>query len=131
MSSQAYETSFFNQSTDSEHWVLMLRAAGILGHSSGRRGLYLTDFERARLPWTAPNVQKLFPSTQNTVVNGLYLQSRFPGLYGKAMNVGRQIRDAYETCFERFDVVVMPTTPFVAPRHGSRDSVLECLKPSI
>ncbi|KAI7096055.1 hypothetical protein KC352_g38908, partial [Hortaea werneckii] len=55
----------------------------------------------------------------------------FPGLYGKAMNVGRQIRDAYETCFERFDVVVMPTTPFVAPRHGSKDSVLECLKPSI
>ncbi|RMZ31219.1 hypothetical protein D0859_04688 [Hortaea werneckii] len=115
-------------------WTIQQRisgAAGILGHSSGRRGLYLTDFERARLPWTAPNVQKLFPSTQNTVVNGLYLQSRFPGLYGKAMNVGRQIRDAYETCFERFDVVVMPTTPFVAPRHGSRDSVLECLKPSI
>ncbi|GAB1731561.1 hypothetical protein NU195Hw_g7023t1 [Hortaea werneckii] len=115
-------------------WTIQQRisgTAGILGHSSGRRGLYLTDFERARLPWTAPDFEKLFPSTKNTVVNGLYLQSRFPGLYGKAMNVGRQIRDAYETCFERFDVVVMPTTPFVAPRHGSKDSVLECLKPSI
>ncbi|KAI7547265.1 amidase signature enzyme [Hortaea werneckii] len=115
-------------------WTIQQRVsgtAGILGHSSGRRGLYLTDFEMARLPWTGPNFLKLFPSTQNTVVNGLYLQSRFPGLYGKAMNVGRQIRDAYETCFERFDVVVMPTTPFVAPKHGSKDSVLDCLKPSM
>lgn len=115
-------------------WTIQQRisgTAGVLGYANGRRGLYLTGFEHARLPWTAPNFDKLFPSTKNTVINGLYLQNKFPGLYAKTMNIGRQISDAYEAIFEDFDAVIMPTTPFVAPRHGSRESVLESFKPSI
>lgn len=115
-------------------WTIQQRisgTAGILGHASGRRGLYLTEFEHARLPWTAPNFDRLFPSTKNTVINGLYLQDKFPGLYAKTSNIGRQIRDAYEAVFKDFDAVIMPTTPFVAPRHGSRDSVLKSFELSI
>ncbi|GAB7334393.1 hypothetical protein MBLNU13_g06403t1 [Cladosporium sp. NU13] len=115
-------------------WTIQQRisgTAGVLGYATGRRGLYLTGFEHARLPWTAPNFDKLFPSTKNTVINGLYLQKNFPGLYAKTLNIGRQICDAYEAIFEDFDAVIMPTTPFVAPRHGSRESVLESFKPSI
>ena len=118
-------------------WTIQRRIsgiAGVLGCANGRRGLYLTGFEHARLPWTASNFDKLFPSTKNTVingVNGLCLQYKFPGLYTKTVNIGRQICDAYEAIFEDFDAVIMPTTPFVAPRHGLREPVLESFKPSI
>ncbi|KAI0405544.1 amidase signature domain-containing protein [Xylaria palmicola] len=115
-------------------WTIQQRisgAAGVLGHAHGRRVLGLTEFEQARLPWTAENFSKLFPSTQNTVINGLYLAEKFPGLYGKAVNIGRQIRDAYEHAFKTFDVLVMPTTPYVAPKHGTKGSPRECFEPSI
>lgn len=115
-------------------WTIQQRisgASGILGHANGRRGLYLPEFEHARLPWTADNFSKLFPSTKNTVINGLYLTEKFPGLYGKTINISRRIRDAYDDAFRKFDVIVMPTTPFVAPRHGNRDSVLGSFEPSI
>ena len=102
-----------------------------MGQAHGRRGLYLTEFEQARLPWTAENFDKLFPSTKNTVINGLYLSKKFPGLYGKCVNVGRRIRDAYQQAFEEFDIIVMPTTPYAAPRHGSRESPRSCFEPSI
>lgn len=115
-------------------WTIQQRisgASGILGHANGRRVLGLTEFEEARLPWTADNFEKLFPSTKNTVINGLYLQDKFPGLYGKTVNIGRKIRDAYEAAFKNYDVLIMPTTPVVAPRHGRRDNVLKSFEPTI
>ncbi|KND86631.1 Amidase [Tolypocladium ophioglossoides CBS 100239] len=115
-------------------WVIQQRISGslgILGRAAGRRGLQLTEFEHARLPWTDATFEKLFPSTKNTVINGLYLLEKFPGLYSKTINIGRQIRDAYDNILEEFDVIVMPTTPMVAPRHGPRDSVLGSFEPSI
>ncbi|KAK2040681.1 amidase [Colletotrichum somersetense] len=115
-------------------WTIQQRIAGssgILGRVSGRRGLGLTEFEKARLPWSDSSFQKLFPSTKNTIINGLYLSERFPGLYSKTVNIGRQISDAYQKIFETYDVIIMPTTPFVAPRHGSRESVLGSFEPTI
>jgi amidase len=115
-------------------WTIQQRisgTAGILGQANGRRGLYLTEFETTRLPWVESNFQRLFPSTKNTVINGLYLSKKFPGLYGKTVNIGRRIRDAYESAFRTYDVIIMPTTPIVAPRHGPRDSVLKSFEPSI
>ncbi|KAL2880226.1 hypothetical protein SGCOL_004275 [Colletotrichum sp. CLE4] len=52
--------------------------------------------EDARLPWIDSSFQKLFPSTKNTFINGLYLSDKFPGLYSKTVNIGRQISDAYQ-----------------------------------
>lgn len=115
-------------------WTIQQRisgSAGVMGHASGRRGLYLTEFEKARLPWTRDRFDRLFHSTKNTVINGMYLADRFPGLYGKAVNISRRIRDAYEAVFRDYDVIIMPTTPFVAPRHGVRDSVLKSFEPSV
>lgn len=115
-------------------WTIQQRisgSSGILGRASGRRGLGLTEFEKARLPWTDASFQRLFPSTKNTVINGLYLSERFPGLYSKTVNIGRQISDAYQRAFESYDAIIMPTTPFVAPRHGTRDSVLRSFEPTI
>lgn len=115
-------------------WTIQQRisgSSGILGRASGRRGLGLTEFEKTRLPWTDASFQKLFPSTKNTVINGLYLADKFPGLYSKTVNIGRQISDAYQRAFQCYDAIVMPTTPFVAPRHGTRDSVLRSFEPTI
>jgi amidase len=115
-------------------WTIQQRISGsscILGKASGRRGLGLTEFEKARLPWTDASFQKLFPSTKNTVINGLYLAEEFPGLYSKTVNIGRQISDAYQQAFQYYDAIIMPTTPFVAPRHGTRDSVLPSFEPTI
>ncbi|KAJ5573694.1 uncharacterized protein N7459_008121 [Penicillium hispanicum] len=115
-------------------WTIQQRIAGaqtLLGQNTGRRGLYTTEMERARLPWTDEGFQRAFPSTKNVIINGLYLMSRFPGLYGKTANIGRQLSDKYQSLFETYDVVVMPTTPIVAPRHGKRGLPLESLKPSM
>lgn len=116
-------------------WTIQQRIAGtmnILGHAHGRRGLWLTEFEKARLPWTEPEFNRLFPSTKNTIINGLYLMDNFPGLYGRAMNLGRKIRDSFEEAFKEFDVLIMPTTPVVAPKHGDPNGTpRQCLEPSI
>ncbi|PYI14981.1 amidase signature enzyme [Aspergillus violaceofuscus CBS 115571] len=116
-------------------WTIQQRISGsltLLGQAHGRRGLHLTELERARLPWTPEGFQRAFPSTKNVIINGLYLASQFPDLYGKTVNIGRRLRDRYEEVFGVYDVVVMPTTPIVAPRHGSpRALPVEALRPSM
>ncbi|PYH48757.1 putative amidase [Aspergillus saccharolyticus JOP 1030-1] len=115
-------------------WTIQQRISGsmtLLGQAHGRRGLHLTEMERERLPWTADGFERAFPSTKNVIINGLYLTTKFPDLYGKTVNIGRRLRDLYEEVFQTYDVVVMPTTPTVAPRHGSRGLPVETLKPSM
>ncbi|CAG8900190.1 unnamed protein product [Penicillium egyptiacum] len=115
-------------------WTIQQRIAGaqtLLGQNSGRRGLYMTEMERARLPWSDDGFQRAFPSTKNVIINGLYLMQQFPGLYGKTANIGRLISDKYEALFEKYDILVMPTTPVVAPRHGKRELPLDSLRPSM
>jgi hypothetical protein len=79
----------------------ILGLSRILGKASGRRGLGLTDgeFEKARLLCIDTSFQKLFPSTRNTVINGLDLSRKSPGIYGKTVNIGRQISDAHQWDF--------------------------------
>lgn len=118
-------------------WTIQQRIAGtlgMLGYAHGRRGLFSTAYEDARQPWTNATFQKLFPSTKNTIINGLSLMQTYPGLYVKTMNIAQQMRDAYERLFEEYDLIVMPTTPFVAPRNidwKRGDSPMEALKPSM
>ncbi|KAL4936571.1 hypothetical protein BDV06DRAFT_233308 [Aspergillus oleicola] len=115
-------------------WTILSRIAGtqtLLGHNTGRRGLCMTEAEQSRLPWTDEGFQRAFPSTKNVLINGLYLMSRFPNIYGRALNVGRRVSDQYQAIFEKYDVVVMPTTPVVAPKHGKRGLPLESLQPSM
>ncbi|KAL7908448.1 amidase signature domain-containing protein [Trichoderma velutinum] len=115
-------------------WTIQQRIAGsqnLLGHQHGRRGLYVTELEQCRLPWTTKSFRRGFAATKNVIINGLYLADRFPGLYGKAVNLGRQLRDAYQEVFEQYDVLLMPTAPIVAPKHGEKGSPMEALKPSM
>jgi amidase len=118
-------------------WTIQQRIAGtlgLMGFAHGRRGLFSTAYEAARTPWTNESFHKLFPSTKNTFINGLSLMKNYPGLYTKTMNVAQQLRDSYERLFQEYDLIVMPTTPFVAPpnlewRKG--DSPMTALKASM
>lgn len=118
-------------------WTIQQRIAGtlgMLGYAHGRRGLFSTAYEAARQPWTDESFQKLFPSTKNTMINGLSLMHSYPGLYAKTMNVAQQLRDSYEELFQKYDVIVMPTTPFVAPPNADwkrGDRPMDALKPSM
>lgn len=115
-------------------WTIQQRIAGsqnLLGRQHGRRGLYLTELDQHRLPWTTESFRRGFAATKNVIINGQYLVDRFPGLYGKAVNQGRRLRDSYQEAFERYDVLVMPTAPIVAPKHGAKCSPIEALKPSM
>ena len=118
-------------------WTIQQRIAGtlgMLGYAHGRRGLHSTKYEATRQPWTNETFQKLFPSTKNTIINGLSLIRNYPGIYVKTMNIAQQLRDAYEELFQQYDLIVMPTTPFVAPANidwKRGDSPMEALKPSM
>ncbi|KAA8623522.1 GatA Asp-tRNAAsn Glu-tRNAGln amidotransferase A subunit [Pyrenophora tritici-repentis] len=118
-------------------WTIQQRIAGtfnMLGYAHGRRGLFSTAYEAVRQPWTNDTFQKLFPSTKNTMINGLSLMQNYPGLYAKTMNIAQQLRDSYEKLFQEYDLIVMPTTPFVAPPNidwKQGDSPIDALKPSM
>lgn len=118
-------------------WTIQQRIAGTLGmmgYAHGRRGLFSSKYEAARQPWTNETFRRLFPSTKNTIINGLSLMQNYPGLYVKTMNIAQQMRDAYEKLFEEYDLIVMPTTPFVAPANVDwkrGDPPMEALKPSM
>ncbi|KAF1817169.1 amidase signature enzyme [Eremomyces bilateralis CBS 781.70] len=118
-------------------WAIQQHIPGafnLLGLQHGRRGLYPTEFEEARLPWTNASFQRLFPATMNTMINGLYLAKNFPGLYAKTLNLAQLLTDSYEKLFKTYDMVVMPTTPCVAPKHvdgRQGESPLKALKPSV
>jgi len=45
--------------------------------------------------------------------------------YAKAQNLRRTIRAAYDSILDHYDVVAMPTLPFVAPRLPTSDATLE------
>lgn len=115
-------------------WTVEQRVSGCLsmmGKAAGRRGLGLTKLEEARLPWTQEKFDKLFPTTKNIFLNGIYLMDKFPTLYAKAQNLGRRLRDEYEEALKKYDVLILPTTSFVAPKHGQWTTPIETISPTI
>ncbi|KAL2220287.1 putative amidase [Thermoascus aurantiacus ATCC 26904] len=115
-------------------WTIEQRFSGcltLLGKAHGRRGLGLTKLESAKLPWTQEKFEKCFPTTKNVFLNGLYLMEKFPGLYPKSLNLSRRLRDSYERVLETYDVLILPTTSFVAPKHGKITTPLETIKPTV
>lgn len=56
---------------------------------------------------------------------------KFPSLYPKSLNLSRRLRDSYERVLETYDVLILPTTSFVAPKHGKITTPLETIKPTV
>jgi amidase len=101
-------------------WTIEQRVSGSLtlqGKAHGRRGYGLVGLEKAKTI-DQSSFQKFFPTTKNTLVNGMYLMEKFPSLYNKALNLSRKMRDDYEKALEEVDVLILPTTSFVARKHG-------------
>ncbi|GAW01742.1 amidase [Lentinula edodes] len=58
------------------------------------------------------------------VLNGVYMQEYCPELYGKATNLIRLLREKYDEALNHFDVLVMPTTPYLATSHAVPDATV-------
>ncbi|KAK2810805.1 hypothetical protein FQN50_002628 [Emmonsiellopsis sp. PD_5] len=115
-------------------WTIEQRISGcltLMGLQHGRRGLAMTKIEAAKLPWTQEKFDKLFPTTQNVLLNGLYLMEKFPSLYAKSVNLGRRLRDSYERTLREYDVLILPSTSFVAPKHGTRTTPMSTIAPTV
>ena len=65
---------------------------------------------------------KPFRSTKNIILNGIYSQKHFPGLLGKAANLSRRLRDEYNKALSAYDVLILPTTPYIANSHAAPDA---------
>ncbi|THY23334.1 putative amidase, partial [Aureobasidium pullulans] len=115
-------------------WTIQQRISGYLalqGHQTGRHGYGLTGLEAAKLPWTQERFNKCFPTTKNIFLNGTYLLANFPTLYPKTLNLCRQLRASYEYIFQSYDILITPTTPFVAPKHGKLTTPIETISPTV
>ncbi|KIW16775.1 hypothetical protein PV08_03965 [Exophiala spinifera] len=95
---------------------------GYLGKACGRRGLYMTGLTEKMTPLTQDKFDKMFSTSKFTLMSGLYIWSRHPTLYGKAMNLYRRLKDEYDAALSQVDVLVTPTTPYVANRHAPKDA---------
>jgi amidase len=51
-----------------------------------------------------------------------YGWSKYPTLYGRAMNISRRLQEDYDVALAAFDVLVMPTVTQPARRHASSDA---------
>lgn len=64
----------------------------------------------------------MFSTSKFSLIGGLYCWSNKPSLYGKAMNLYRQLHDSYSEALSSVDVLITPTTPYVANRHPQRNA---------
>ncbi|RDI85260.1 hypothetical protein Vi05172_g4713 [Venturia inaequalis] len=115
-------------------WTIQQRISCYLtltGQAHGRRSQGLTTLDATRLPWTQEKFTACFPTTKNVMLNGAYLLKTFPSIYAKSLNLTRRLKDAYETAFQKYDVLILPTTSFVAPRHGAVTTPLATIRPTV
>jgi amidase len=103
-----------------EIWAVIGRmsaTSSLLGQGSGRRQLYLNDLTDKYLPLTQDKWDRAFCSFHNTIINGLWGWEHMPPtLVGKATNLVRKLKDAYYAALDKYDVLILPTLPFLAPK---------------
>ena len=99
------------------------------GFGSGRSDLYvasLMDFHRR---WRE-RAAELPPTVKRFVLLAEFIERRYgTRYYGKAVNIGRAVTAAYDKTLERYDVLLLPTTPMKATPLPSPDAdLLEVLR---
>ncbi|MDQ0121797.1 amidase [Pseudomonas lini] len=83
-------------------------------HGFNWRGLYLTDMMEHHARWRA-RADELPDTVKSTMILGEYLSRKYHGrYYGKAQNLGRKLRLAYDEVLTRHDLLLMPTLPLKA-----------------
>ncbi|MDR5886428.1 amidase [Vreelandella janggokensis] len=86
------------------------------------KGLYVPSLMRAQRGWREQS--QYFPHDVKTcLLAGDYARQTGSGrYYARARNLARSLRGAYDDMLERFDLLLMPTVPLVAPRLPSHDA---------
>ena len=84
------------------------------GYGVSRPDLYVTSLMDFHRGWRA-RANELSETTKMFTLLGTHIRrvhgSRY---YGKAMNISRKLRTAYDDALSRYDLLLMPTTPLKA-----------------
>ncbi|WP_419906537.1 amidase [Hoeflea sp.] len=99
------------------------------GYGVSRRDLYVTSLMDFHRNWRS-RANEMSETTKLFMFLGTYIRkyhgSRY---YGKAINISRRIREAYDAVLKEYDLLLMPTTPVKAtplpPKNASRDEYVE------
>lgn len=96
-------------------WSVMVRDNTVAFGSQGYQDVGLIEFYRK----SKLNKARLFsPTVKGVILLGQYLAEKTGGsFYAKAQNLRRELRAAYDQALAEVDVLVMPTTPTIAPKH--------------
>ncbi|KAA8617877.1 amidase [Pyrenophora tritici-repentis] len=106
-------------------WTGVSKVGGYLSKTTGqfgRRGHQMLPLNSLFYPMSQANWDEAYASTKNIYLNGLYATKQFPNLLAKATNLSRQLRDAYDTALDQYDVLLTPTLPYVATSHAAVDA---------
>lgn len=81
------------------------------GYGLSRRDLYVESLSAKLHGWQL-RADQLSESTKVITVLGVHIRNQFgPRYYGKAMNLTRQLRAAYDAVLSEHDLLLMPTLP--------------------
>ena len=94
------------------------------GFGTGWKGLYVTSLLDAHANWRA-RADELSHSLKMTMMIGEYMLKHHRGHYfAKSQNLNRQLTAAYDDALGRYDLLLMPTLPMVAPPIPGPDAPL-------
>lgn len=80
------------------------------------KGLYVTGLMQAQRHWR-DHADEFPHDVKTCLLAGEYFYARYGGqYYGKAQNLARRLRQAYDQALDRVDLLLMPTVPMRAPR---------------
>lgn len=92
------------------------------GHGFNWKGLYVTSMIDAHSAWRH-RADELADTVKYTMLLGEYMIQAGRGrYYAKAQNLSRKLTAAYDEALQRFDLLVMPTTPLKAPPLPPKDA---------
>jgi amidase len=84
------------------------------GYGLSRSDLYSTSLMDFHRGWRG-QADSLSETTKLFLMLGTYINNAFgPRYYGKAVNVSRRLKAAYDKALESYDLLLLPTTPMKA-----------------
>ncbi|KAH9906002.1 amidase signature domain-containing protein [Xylariomycetidae sp. FL2044] len=91
--------------------------SSLMGQNCGRRVYCMNDLTDKIHPLSQEKFDRMWASTSNTIVNGKWAWENVrPSLVGKATNLMRKLKDDYYAVLDEYDVLILPTTPMLAPK---------------
>jgi amidase len=95
------------------------------GGGTNWQGFYNTGLSEAFLRGLRTRPNDLPPTVRAVMFGGEYLRRAYMGrYYGKSQNLRHLVSDAYDAVLQKFDLIAMPTVPFVAPPLVPRDGAI-------